>query len=142
MESRFGAMTILLPNKVGAANAGWPSQFRFRGLRHRPGMADLVRCMSPIPIHGAIPRWRIALWSLLFMVGVYFLGRPEGHPIWGWVCVLLAGVFMAWYCLYLNWMQTDRARYWRLEHPVLIRRLRFLPRLLIKLRIIKPSRYR
>jgi hypothetical protein len=30
-------------NKVGAANAGWPSQFRFRGLRHRPGMADLSR---------------------------------------------------------------------------------------------------
>ena len=32
-----------LSNKVGAANAGWASQVRFRGLRHRPGMADLFR---------------------------------------------------------------------------------------------------
>jgi hypothetical protein len=33
-------MTILLPNKVTAANAGWTSQFRIRGQRHRPGMAE------------------------------------------------------------------------------------------------------
>jgi len=31
------------PNKVGAANAGWASQFRFRGPHHRLGMADLAR---------------------------------------------------------------------------------------------------
>ena len=36
-------MKILLPNQVGAANAGWSSEFRFRGLRHRRGMADLIR---------------------------------------------------------------------------------------------------
>jgi hypothetical protein len=35
-----------LPNKVGPANAGWPSQLRFRGLRHRPGMADLTRSLT------------------------------------------------------------------------------------------------
>ncbi len=29
--------------KIGAANAGWRSQFRIRGSRHRPGMADLSR---------------------------------------------------------------------------------------------------
>ena len=29
--------------KVGPANARWPSQFPFRGPRHRPGMSDLSR---------------------------------------------------------------------------------------------------
>jgi hypothetical protein len=30
-------------SKVGAANAGWPLQFRFRRPHHRPGMAGLSR---------------------------------------------------------------------------------------------------
>ena len=29
------------PNKITAANAGWRSQFRFRGSRHRPSVAEL-----------------------------------------------------------------------------------------------------
>jgi len=40
---KFAFFMRSLANKVGAANAGWSSQFRFRGLRHRPGMADLHR---------------------------------------------------------------------------------------------------
>ena len=36
-------METRLSNKVGAANAGWPSLFRFRGPRHRSGVADLAR---------------------------------------------------------------------------------------------------
>jgi hypothetical protein len=28
-------------NKITAANAGWRIQFRFRGSRHRPGVAEL-----------------------------------------------------------------------------------------------------
>jgi hypothetical protein len=31
------------PNKVTAANAGWTFQFRIRGLRRRPGMAEFCR---------------------------------------------------------------------------------------------------
>jgi hypothetical protein len=32
-----------LPNKIGAANAGWRIQFRYRGSRRWSGMADLWR---------------------------------------------------------------------------------------------------
>ena len=35
-------MIICTPNEVTAANAGWRSQFRFRGSRHRPGVAEFV----------------------------------------------------------------------------------------------------
>jgi hypothetical protein len=43
------------PNKIGAANAGWRSQFRFRGFRLWPGVADLGRwanehCMKLAPL--------------------------------------------------------------------------------------------
>jgi hypothetical protein len=31
-----------MPNKIGAANAGWRTQFRYRGSRHWSGMADLT----------------------------------------------------------------------------------------------------
>jgi len=31
------------PNKIAGANAGWRSQFRFRGSRHIPGVAQLSR---------------------------------------------------------------------------------------------------
>jgi hypothetical protein len=31
------------PNQITAANAGWRTQFRFRGSRHRPGVADFYR---------------------------------------------------------------------------------------------------
>jgi hypothetical protein len=31
------------PNKITAANAGWRTQFRFRGSRHRPGVAEFYR---------------------------------------------------------------------------------------------------
>jgi hypothetical protein len=30
-------------NKITAANAGWRIQFRFRGLRHRPGAPKFNR---------------------------------------------------------------------------------------------------
>jgi hypothetical protein len=33
-------------NKVTAANAGWRTQFRFRGSRHRPGVAEFWRSAS------------------------------------------------------------------------------------------------
>jgi len=39
-----------LANKVGAANAGWRQQFRFRGSRHRPGVADLVMPLETSPL--------------------------------------------------------------------------------------------
>ena len=42
-EMVFGVVNIFTLNKVGAANAGWPSLFRFRGSHHQPGVADLAR---------------------------------------------------------------------------------------------------
>ena len=30
-------------NKITAANAGWGTQFRIRGSRHRPGVAEFYR---------------------------------------------------------------------------------------------------
>jgi hypothetical protein len=37
-----GSMSIS-PNQITAANAGWRTQFRFRGSRHRPGVAEFHR---------------------------------------------------------------------------------------------------
>jgi hypothetical protein len=34
---------MILPNQITAANAGWRGQFRFRGSRHRPGVAEFYR---------------------------------------------------------------------------------------------------
>ena len=31
------------PNQITAHNAGWPSQFRFRGLCHWPGVCEFHR---------------------------------------------------------------------------------------------------
>jgi hypothetical protein len=31
------------PNKVTARNAGWPTQFRIRGSRQRPGVREFCR---------------------------------------------------------------------------------------------------
>jgi hypothetical protein len=31
------------PNQITAANAGWRTQFRFRGSRRRPGVAEFYR---------------------------------------------------------------------------------------------------
>ena len=41
----FGVVNMFSLNKVGAANAGWTSQFRFRGSHHQPGVADLIRSL-------------------------------------------------------------------------------------------------
>jgi len=30
-------------NQITAANAGWRTQFRFRGSHHRPGVAEFYR---------------------------------------------------------------------------------------------------
>ena len=68
------------------------------------------------------------------MAGVNYLGKPEGHPILGWLCALFAGAFIAGYCVWLNWMQTERGRDWLLTHPGLVRSLRLFPRLLLRLR--------
>jgi hypothetical protein len=43
-----GAMATVITkkrqfNKITAANAGWCSQFRIRGSRHRPGVAEFRR---------------------------------------------------------------------------------------------------
>jgi hypothetical protein len=35
------------PNKITPANAGWCPQFRFRGPRHRPGVAEFWRWHNP-----------------------------------------------------------------------------------------------
>jgi|ERR1051326_373734 hypothetical protein len=119
-----------------------------RGYLLPKGCKDLIDVMrlsphskiliKPPPLHSKpIPSWRIVLYSLFFMTGVNFLGKPDGHPIVGWLCVVFAGAFIAWYCLYLNWTQTEPARVWFLEHPGLVRSIRafcFLPRLLLWLR--------
>jgi len=92
-----------------------------------------------------IPLWRIVLYSLFVMIGVNFIGEPEGDPILAWLCVVFAGGFVALYCLYLNWLQTDRARGWFLDHPGLVRGGRvccFLPRLLVWLQDIALRRRR
>jgi len=31
-----------VPNQITSANAEWRAQFRFRGSRHRPGVAELL----------------------------------------------------------------------------------------------------
>jgi len=96
--------------------------------------------LKPAPLHSKpIPSWRIVLYSLFFMTGVNFLAKPDGHPVLGWLCVAFAGGFIAFYCLYINWMQTDRARVWFLDHPGLVRNIRarcFVPRLLVWLRYV------
>jgi len=58
-----------------------------------------------------IPTWRIVLYSLSLMTGVNFLSKPV-HAIVGWLCVVFAGAFIAFTCLYVNWTQTSRARGW------------------------------
>src|SRR5258706_5036114 len=102
--------------------------------------------LKPSPLLSKpIPSWRIALYSLLLMTGVNFLGKPDGHPILAWLCVVFAGAVIALYCLYLNWMQTDRARVWVLDHPGLVGSIRafcFLPRLLVWLRDVALRRHR
>src|SRR6516164_8645979 len=89
--------------------------------------------LKPPPPHSkSIPSWRIVLYSLFLMTGVNFLCIPDGHPILGWLCVVFAGAFIAFFSLYLNWMQTDRAPVWFLDHGGLLRSIRtlgFLPRL-------------
>lgn len=35
------------PNQITAHNAGWRIQFRWRGSRHRPGVAALFRSAFP-----------------------------------------------------------------------------------------------
>jgi drug/metabolite transporter (DMT)-like permease len=80
--------------------------------------------MNLISMHGKVPLWRIALWSLVAMAGVNYLGKPEGHPLLGWLYVLFAGAFITGYCLYLNWTQTDRVREWLFRHPGLVRGIR------------------
>ena len=92
-----------------------------------------------------IPSWRIVFYSLFLMTGVNFLGNPNGHPILGWLCIVFAGAFIAWYCLYLNWMQTERARIWFSDHPGLVRSLPafcFVPRLLVWLREVALRKHR
>ena len=42
------------PNKIGAANAGGRLQFRFRGPRHRLGMADLTFSVTAYEAHDPI----------------------------------------------------------------------------------------
>jgi hypothetical protein len=112
----------------------------------KPTHIDLCQeCFEASDLEGAralpadfpIPLWRIALYSLIVMAGVNYFGKPEGHPILGWMFIFFAGFFIAVYCLFLNWAQTDQAHYWRLKHPGLIRSLRSFPRLLIKLRFFK-----
>jgi len=102
--------------------------------------------LKPRPSHSkAIPAWRIVLYSLFLMTGVNFFSKPDGHPIIGWLCVVFAGGFIALYCLFLNWAQTDRARVWFLDHPGLVRSIRafyFSPRLLIWLRDVALRRHR
>lgn len=45
------------PNKITAHNAGWRSQFRFRGSPHRPGVCEFYRSAtgSPEPEPGRLP---------------------------------------------------------------------------------------
>src|SRR5215467_5802916 len=112
-----------------------------RGYLLPKGCKDLIDAIR-VPAHSKIfleapslhskliPSWRIALYSLLLMTGVNFLGKPAGHSIVGWLCVVFAGAFIALYCLYLNWMQPDQARVWFLERPGLVRSIRtvcFIP---------------
>src|SRR6185436_15099917 len=79
-------------------------------------------------------------YSLILMVGVVgvnYLGKPNGHPALGWLCAPFAGAFVAAYCLCLNWIQTERARDWFLGHPGFVRSIRalhFLPGPLVWLR--------
>ena len=102
--------------------------------------------LKPSPLHSKpIPSWRIALFSLFLMTGVNFFGKPDGHPILAWLCVVFAAAFIALYCLYLNWMQTDRSRVWFLDHSGLVGSIRafcFLPRLLVWLRDVALRRHR
>jgi hypothetical protein len=127
-----------------------------RGYLLQKGCKDLVDVIQ-IPPHSKIflkppplrskpiPSWRIAPYSLLLMTGVYFLGKPDGHPILAWLCVVFAGAFIVLYCLYLNWMHTERARVWFLDHPGLVGSIRafcFLPCLLVWLRGIGLPRHR
>ena len=42
-EMAFGVMNIFSPNKIGAHNAGWPSQFRFAVTGFWSGVCDLCR---------------------------------------------------------------------------------------------------
>jgi hypothetical protein len=37
------------PNKITAAKAGWRTQFRFRGSRHRPGVAEFYAVKESRP---------------------------------------------------------------------------------------------
>jgi hypothetical protein len=39
----FSVEMILMANKITAANAGWPLQFRIRGSRRWPGVAEFCR---------------------------------------------------------------------------------------------------
>jgi hypothetical protein len=43
MSGEISVMTIPWPNQITAANAGWRTQFRYRGSRHRPGVAEFYR---------------------------------------------------------------------------------------------------
>ncbi len=100
---------------------------------------------KPTPLHSKpIPSWRIVLYSLLLMTGVNFLGNLGGHPVLGWLCVVFAGAFIASFCPYLNWMQTERARAWYLDHAAWLKSIRkffFLPRFLVWLREVALRRH-
>jgi hypothetical protein len=39
----FGATMRGLPNQITTANAGWRTQFRFRGSRYQPGVCEFQR---------------------------------------------------------------------------------------------------
>ena len=44
MSFMFGMdHTKKMPNKITAHNAGWRTQFRYRGSRHQPGVCEFCR---------------------------------------------------------------------------------------------------
>ena len=42
-ERFYGDWDVTMANQITTANAGWRTQFRFRGPRHRPGVAEFYR---------------------------------------------------------------------------------------------------
>ena len=72
-----------------------------------------------------MPVWRLVLWVLLAMVGVWYFTKPvsEAHRYARWACILCAGFMFFGMGATLNWIARDRKRAlgWLMEHAGIVR---------------------
>jgi hypothetical protein len=74
---------------------------------------------------GPMPVWRLALWVLLAMAGVWYFTKPdsEAHRYVRWVCIPCAGFVLFGMGAMLNWIARDRVRAcgWLMERAGILR---------------------